>query len=249
VITITAYDYSFAMPATVRAGLTVVKLVNAGSQPHQVSFGSVKAGVTVDEVLAAAKRGAAAESYLESVLDFAGGPNAIAPDAQQETILNLTADHYVVVCFLPGPHGMPHYQMGMISPFTVMAASGPAPAGEPAADAVIKLVNFGFVMPASLKQGDLVKLVNQATQAHEMAIVQPAPGKTVQDILAWTKHPTPTVPFLYVGGMSPIAAGSAAWLMLSLTPGRYVALCFVTDPATGKRHFMLGMIYPFMVQA
>jgi len=58
IITVTAYDYSFAMPATFPAGLTVVKLVNAGSQPHEASFGSVKAGVTVEQVLAAAKRGA-----------------------------------------------------------------------------------------------------------------------------------------------------------------------------------------------
>jgi hypothetical protein len=49
--------------------------------------------------------------------------------------------------------------------------------------------------------------------------------------------------------MSPIAPGSTEWLMLSLNPGRYVTFCFVTDPATGKPHVMLGMIYPFTVQA
>ncbi len=87
-------------------------------------------------------------------------------------------------CFVPGPGGMPHYQMGMITPFTVTAAPGQAPAGEPTADAVVKLVNFGYVMPTSLKKGDLIKVVNQGTQAHEMVIVQPAPGKTEQEILA-----------------------------------------------------------------
>src|SRR5258708_31271069 len=34
-MTLTAYDYSFAMPTTIPAGLTDIKLVNAGSQPHQ----------------------------------------------------------------------------------------------------------------------------------------------------------------------------------------------------------------------
>ena len=144
---------------------------------------------------------------------------------------------------------MPHYQMGMITPFTVTAASGQATKGEPTADAVVRLVDFGFVIPTGLKKGDLVKVVNQGTEAHEMAIVQPVPGKTVQDILTWANKPTATVPFLFVGGLSTIAPGSTDWLMLSLNPGQYVAFCFVTDPATGKPHIVLGMIYPFTVQA
>jgi hypothetical protein len=249
VITVTTYDYSFAMPTTIPARLTVMKLVNAGSQPHQASFGRIKPGVTVDQVLAAAKRGLSAVPYLFSALDFAGGPNAIAPHGQQETILNLRPGHYVVLCFVPGPDGMPHYQMGMITPFTVTTASGQAPSGEPTADVVVRLVNFGFVMPANVRKGELVKVVNQANEVHEMTIVQPAPGKTVQDILAWSNKPGAPFPFLFEGGMAPIAPGSTAWLRLSLNPGRYVTFCFVTDPATGKPHIMLGMIYPFTVQA
>jgi outer membrane protein assembly factor BamE (lipoprotein component of BamABCDE complex) len=248
-ITLTAYDYSFAMPMTMVAGLTDIKLVNAGSQPHQASFGRVKPGVTVDQVLAAAKRGSSAEPYIFSALDFAGGPSTISPYSQQETILNLRPGHYVALCFVPGPDGMPHYQMGMITPFTVTTASGQAPRGEPTADVVVRLVNFGFVMPANLRKGDLVKVVNQANEVHEMSIVQLAPGKTVQDILAWAKKPSATSPFLFVGGMAPIAPGSTEWLRLSLNPGRYVTVCFVIDPATSKRHVMLGMIYPFTVQA
>lgn len=248
-IIVTAHDYSFAMPTIIPAGLTVVKLVNAGSQPHQASFGRIKPGVTVDQVLAAAKRGSSAELYFFSALDFAGGPSTISPHSQQETILNLRPGHYVVLCFVPGPDGMPHYQMGMITPFTVTAASGQAPRGEPKADVVVRLVNFGFVMPANVRKGDLVKVVNQGTEAHEMTIVQLAPGKTVQDILAWAKKPSATSPFLFEGGMAAIAPGSTGWLRLSLNTGHYVMVCYVIDPTTGKRHALLGMIYPFTVQA
>src|SRR5258708_24365167 len=184
VITVTTYDYSFAMPTTIPARLTVMKLVNAGSQPHQASFGRIKPGVTVDQVLAAAKQGSSAVPYLFSVLDFAGGPNAISPHGQQETILNLRPGHYVALCFVPCPDGMPHYQMGMITPFTVTAASGQAPTGEPTADVVVRLVNFGFGSPANVRKGELVKVGNHSNDVHERAIVQPAPGKTVQDILA-----------------------------------------------------------------
>ena len=97
VITVTTYDYSFAMLTTIPARLTVMKLINAGSQPHQASFGRVKPGVTVAQVLAAAKRGASAAPYLFSALDFAGGPGGISPHGQQETILNLRPGHYVAL--------------------------------------------------------------------------------------------------------------------------------------------------------
>jgi hypothetical protein len=248
-ITLTAYDDSFAMPGTMAAGLTDVTLVNAGAQPHQAVFGRLKPGVTVDQVLAAAKRGASAQPYLFSALDFAGGPNAIAPHGRQETILTLLPGHYVVLCFVSGPDGRPHYQLGMITPFTVTTASGQPPTGEPTADVVVRLVNFGFGMPATFRQGDLVQVVNQATEVHEMVMVQPAPGKTLQDLLAWAKHPDPPFPFRFEGGMSELAPGATGWLRLSLNPGRYVALCFVTDPATGKPHIMLGMLSPLTVQA
>ncbi len=97
VITVTTYDYSFAMLTTIPARLTVMKLINAGSQPHQASFGRIKPGVTVAQVLAAAKRGASAAPYLFSALDFAGGPGGISPHGQQETILNLRPGHYVAL--------------------------------------------------------------------------------------------------------------------------------------------------------
>jgi len=43
-------------------------------------------------------------------------------------------------------------------------------------------------------------VVNQSNEVHEMAIVQPAPGKTVQDILAWAKKTWRPVPVPLRGG-------------------------------------------------
>ena len=74
-------------------------------------------------------------------------------------------------------------------------------------------------------------------------------GRPCKISLPGPKKPGAPFPFLFVGGMSPIAPGSTEWLRLSLNPGRYVTFCFVIDPATGKPHVMLGMIYPFTVQA
>ena len=51
----------------------------------------------------------------------------------------------------------------------------------------------------------------------------------------------------YVGVMSP---GQSNYVTLDLTPGEYVATCFVPDhrgDATGTPHFMLGMMQNFTV--
>lgn len=77
-ITLTAYDDSFVMPGTMPAGLTEIQFVNAGKQPHQAAFGRVKPGVTVEQVLAAAKRGASALPYLFSALDFAAAQTPLS---------------------------------------------------------------------------------------------------------------------------------------------------------------------------
>src|SRR5258708_29175704 len=76
VITVTTYDYSFAMPTPIPARLTVVKLINRGSQPHHATFGRVKPGVAVAQVLAAAYQGTSSQPYIQSRFYSARGPHA-----------------------------------------------------------------------------------------------------------------------------------------------------------------------------
>ncbi len=49
--------------------------------------------------------------------------------------------------------------------------------------------------------------------------------------------------------MGGLVAGKSALVAVDLTPGNYVALCFIPDPKTRKPHFMLGMATPFTVSA
>jgi hypothetical protein len=56
-----------------------------------------------------------------------------------------------------------------------------------------------------------------------------------------------TDPFTFVGGLPPIRAKQTECPDLKLAKGNYAAVCFVTDPATGKSHLELGMITPFTI--
>jgi hypothetical protein len=60
--------------------------------------------------------------------------------------------------------------------------------------------------------------------------------------------PNGAPPFANVGGFQAITPGETGWLNLDLTPGEYVALCYVPDPASGHAHLELGMVMPFRVK-
>ncbi len=250
-ITITGTDYSFAMPESVPAGFVAITFVNAGSLPHQVILSRLNDGVTPDKLLATAKTGSI--PGVLGAIELAGGPNAIAPKTdKQQVILNLSPGQYAAICALPGPDGMPHFQMGMIKMFTVAPTSNSVLKQNFTASSTIKLVNFGYVMPATLKYHSIVEVANQGTQPHELTILKPVAGKTVQDVLAdVTTHGDAGLRAFALsdGGMAPIAPGMTNWIVENLPPGQYVAACFVPDQATRKAHVMLGMAYIFTVQA
>jgi hypothetical protein len=48
-------------------------------------------------------------------------------------------------------------------------------------------------------------------------------------------------------GVLLLSSGQSIWVSASLDAGTYVALCFVTDPQTGKVHAMEGMVSVFQV--
>ena len=45
-----------------------------------------------------------------------------------------------------------------------------------------------------------------------------------------------------VSGTAGLAPGEVNWLHVSLTPGNYLLMCLVEDPATHREHLQLGMI-------
>jgi len=82
--------------------------------------------------------------------------------------------------------------------------------------------------------GVLLLATSVAAESHEAHGTHDAQGVT-----------PPAVP---VGGAQAMAIGQSNFVELELTPGQYVALCFVPDPATGQPHLVLGMITSFAVR-
>lgn len=243
-ITIMTHEYTFDTPKEIPAGLVRVKLMDHGKEPHHVQFARLNDGVTFAQFTAALQKG---EAEAFPLITFPGGVAPIDPGSEASAVLDLTPGNYVLLCFVPAPDGLPHLAKGMIAPVTVVENS--AQAVEPVADATVKLVDFSFILPTDIKAGKQIwKVVNEGSQLHEINLMKLAEGKTLDDVAAWMAKPEGAPPFQNVGGYNGLDMQKVGWMDLDLTPGQYVAICHVPDPASGKPHEALGMVLPFIVQ-
>lgn len=113
--TIKLLDFSFAMPAEVKAGHQVWKIVNDGKQPHEITIIKLADGKTMADVGAFMESPHGAPPFTD-----AGGFQAIDSGKTGWLNLNLQPGNYVAMCHVPDPaSGHAHMEMGMIMPFSV----------------------------------------------------------------------------------------------------------------------------------
>lgn len=124
------------------------------------------------------------------------------------------------------------------------AGSSPTPTTQPSLPTItIKAMNYSFGQPQTVPVGLVdITFVNNGTEPHQDTIAR------LHDGVTFLQKPAGPPPFAFAGGLAAIAPQESAWLKLNLQPGQYGTLCFVTDPTTGKPHFMLGMLASFTVQ-
>jgi hypothetical protein len=245
VVEVSAHDYEFTAPETLPAGLSTIRLVNHGREPHHGQLLRLNEGVSYEEF------GAALESQGEGALRFVsaeGGPGAIGPDGTSEVTVDLKPGSYVLACFIASPDGVPHLAKGMLKPIQVTSASASTTGSVQSSKATFTMKDFSFEMPAKLPAGrGTYKVVNAGPQIHELNIVKLAPGTSLDNALEWAKAPAGPPPFEFVGGINAFGADGSGYMHLDLTPGQYVAVCNVPDPATNLPHAHLGMYKAFSV--
>jgi uncharacterized cupredoxin-like copper-binding protein len=98
------------------------------------------------------------------------------------------------------------------------------------------------------RDGDRARFVNNGSQAHEFVVMRLNDGKTLGDALPYLQAGFQgDKPLTFEGGSGGVEPGHTGFVDLSLTPGQYVAMCFITDPASHRHHAELGMVAPFSV--
>jgi uncharacterized cupredoxin-like copper-binding protein len=236
-VTVTTTDFSFDAPSELPAGLTTFLLVNRGPSLHHIQLVKFGEGKTLDDFAAALKAGGPPPKWVT----MEGGPNPSELGDTSSTTVALEPGNYAMICFIPGPDGIPHVAKGMVRPLTVTAAAG-ATAAEPEADVVMKLVDYDFELSKPLPAGRYtIRIENGGPQEHEVAIVKLDSGKEPMDFAAWGEKQVGKAPGTLHGGVSGIMPGDEAFVEVDLAPGEYALICFVPDSKDGKGHYHHGM--------
>lgn len=117
VVEIAAVDFAFEnVPDEVDAGLTAFAFSNVGESAHEMFIGKLAEGTTMDDVLAFEGDPSEGGLVTEEVGGTFGEPGAEVSYINGE----LTPGTYGLVCFIPGPDGKSHAELGMVDEFTVV---------------------------------------------------------------------------------------------------------------------------------
>jgi hypothetical protein len=109
--------------------------------------------------------------------------------------------------------------------------------------------DYSFTMPNTLPNGYVeVIFKNEGKQPHQANIVRLNQGVTKAKLQQTLQQNMDAALGMvtFVGGANIIDPGASQQVVLKLSAGTYVAICFVSDP-NGKPHFMDGMISFFAV--
>jgi hypothetical protein len=241
-----ASDFAFEGPDTIEGGMLKVVLENAGETWHHLQLVRLPDGWSVDdfqEAMTSVQPGSPAVDWFVD----AGGVSPPRQGGSASVTMMVEPGEYAVLCLIDTPDHVPHFMKGMIRPLTVTAPSGP-PAELPPSDMTLTLVDYAFSFSEPPTSGShVIRVVNAAEQPHEVAILRFAPGKTMDDLMAWSatyEGPAPAEP---VGGVTGFGPGRTVVMEVDLIPGEYVAVCFVPDATDGVPHLEHGMLLPFTV--
>lgn len=232
VVHVEAADFSFKAPDSIPSGVTTFHMMNGGKEAHQMML--VKAPYAAMQKM---DPNAPPPADMVSV----GGPNAAMPGANAEVTLDLAPGDYTMLCFIPSPDGKMHMQKGMMKGLTV--TQGTSTAVLPTPDMTVKLSDYSFDMPDTVKAGHhVIRVENSGPQQHEMVFVKLDAGKKGMDFVKWTNGMKGPPPGSLINGAGGLTVGQSNTIQVDLTPGTYALVCFVGDVKDKKPHFMHGMV-------
>lgn len=114
IVPVTGLDFAFkGIPAEVPAGPVAFEFTNEGDAAHEMVIIALAEGADLDKLLASEAK--PSEDEAREV----GG--TFAPPGKGGVYANVELEPgtYAVVCFIPGPEGKSHHELGMKTTFTV----------------------------------------------------------------------------------------------------------------------------------
>ncbi|MGH2838720.1 MAG: hypothetical protein ACRDJY_10305 [Thermoleophilaceae bacterium] len=207
-------EYAFAMPDQVEGGMTRMDFVNTGKEVHEYGLGRFERGKTLADLDKVLARGGEPPEWVDDI----GGVPALTPGDRISITRRLRPGTYGFVCFIPGPNGKPHYELGMKTQFTVAGDSG---AASPDADGVVVAGDKKMEVPTVSAGRQTLELRNAAVEPREFNLLTLDPGKTRRDAGRWFNGGFKGEPPLkFLGAMQSIAPGTSVFLTADFESGR-----------------------------
>jgi hypothetical protein len=219
---------SFTITGTPRAGRVAMRFVNRGRYAHEMTLLRLKKHATLAQFKKAMQQPdfeKAAGKLLVNPSGEIAGPAQLGPGLSETVYAPLRAGRYVVVCFLPGPGGMPHARMGMVAGLWVHATARKVAA--PRTDGTVRITNHKIVLPKNFKRGGTFKVTNTGTRPHSLSLVKLKGKATLSQMFGCVGQAFATstmidkCPGTLAGGVSELAPGHTAYLRISLARGHY----------------------------
>lgn len=114
-VRITLKDYTWDITPALTSGHHVIRMENAGPQPHEVVMVKVAEGKTPEDVGKWAATLAGPPPFT-----FVGGASNMDPGQVAFWDVTLTPGTYMLICFFPdAKDGKPHADHGMVMPLTI----------------------------------------------------------------------------------------------------------------------------------
>jgi hypothetical protein len=241
VVRVIAGEYAFQLPSRVRAGLTTIRLVNTGKEPHVLRLSRMPDGKTLADF------NAARLARLPFPTMPVGSPAPVLAGDSADITLRIEPGRYLALCGYPAPDGKAHFELGMFAEMIV------EPSAEvvtpPSAEVTLTLSDYAFQLSAPITRATRsLHIVNSGSQVHQAFILAIQPGTSVEDEVALLKQG------YYKGrdarrirGVLEVPIGGEAWTTLALDPGEYLIACNAAGPER-SRHLDRGMIQRVIVR-
>ncbi|MGH7628123.1 MAG: hypothetical protein ACREOF_01790 [Gemmatimonadales bacterium] len=108
-VVIRMVDYAFSISAPLTAGRHMIRVENAGAEPHEVSLLKLAPGKTMQDL----------EAWVQNPqgpppANSVGGVSSLAANTEAYFEVDLPSGDYVLLCLVTAPDGRPHTEHGMI---------------------------------------------------------------------------------------------------------------------------------------
>jgi uncharacterized cupredoxin-like copper-binding protein len=225
-LTITTQGMGYVISGSPQPGHIDITFDNPDEVAHEAQIVRLADGKTVEDLLADLQAG----GEQAAAADLAGDPDsmtygtpAMLYGGQSTEVVSDTIDPgtYAVLCFLPGPDGMPHVAMGMAAQFTV---AGDEVTATPDPDGTVGLADDGITLPDGFGSGTYA-VTNTGTTPHSFSLA--SLQGPLDALFAYVggqfaqNQPIDGGPGALVGGVTTLAPGQTAYLVLDLPAGHY----------------------------